>query len=144
MTFDDSMQMVKEFVAKRKKALNEEGKNTTLENIVLTSEDKQIVQARLNFPKNETFPFDFIVNENDAGQGSGFPKDFKPGSADNVMFSSLVSLQMQMRAESIVLNQCSNFHRLMTDLVINGCGSQNYLEEYKENDNPKYRMTCKW
>ena len=142
LSFNQSIEMAKEFVSKRERILRDEGKNASIGHIILTSEDKKIIQARTNFTKSKSFPFDFIINDRDAGQGSGFPKNFEVGSADNIMFSSLMSLQMQMRSESILVNGCSNFHKLIIDLVIHGCGSHNYLEEYQNNDNPKFRMRC--
>ena len=55
-----------------------------------------------------SFPFDFLVNERDAGQGTGDPKKFSSGefTPDDVMISSLISLQMQLYSESLVINSC--------------------------------------
>ncbi len=67
------MQLAQEFTAMRKKQLKEEenGKNASFDTIMLTSEDREVIQARLNYTQNVSFPFSFVINENDAGQGSG-------------------------------------------------------------------------
>lgn len=110
---------------------------------MLTSEDKKTIQSRLNYTKNETFPFDFVVNDEDAGQGTGFPGSFGE-NADHIMISSLISLKMQLYTESVVVNSCSNFHKLLADLVVNECGNLNYIESYSDNEKPEFRLNCGW
>ena len=141
LPFSDYIQVMRDFITKREKDLASQGRNTTITHIMLSSESKQIINARLDYVNNSTFPYDFIVNEEDAGQGTGNPRQYH-GAADRVMISSLISLQMQLSTESIVLNDCSNFHKLMLEQLRYECGYQNYFETYRQNVNPKYRMKC--
>lgn len=138
---------MREFIAKREKALaeqqNKRSNNVTLTHIMLTSEHKDIINARLDYTNDPSFPYNFIVNEEDTGQGTGEPKAFQD-SADDIMISSLISIKMQLHTESIIYNDCSNFHKIMIELSLHDCGVQNYHEKYKQNDNPKYRMKCAW
>ena len=153
------MQLVREFAEKRKKQYNINndtirGENSTNDNfvhdtVILTSESKDILQSRLAYiPKNESFPFEFIVNEEDVGQGSGNPNSFASSqngfTPDDVMISSLVSMKMQIHSESMILNSCSNFHILIGTLVHVGCSRTNYSETLLQNDNPEFRMKCLW
>ncbi len=138
------MDMIKDFLVKRTNALHEQGDNsTTIDKIILTSEEKKVVEGRLLYPKSETFPYEFIINNEDIGQGTGDPKHFK-GAADEIMLSSLISIRMQLRSESLLLNHCSNFHKLIMDFAVHNCGVQKYMETLVENDNPDYHLKCQW
>jgi len=143
--------MIKEFSEKRNKQRSNQDNSTMFpqlyETVILTSESKEILRSRLSYtPKNESFPFDFIVNEQDVGQGTGRPTSFMKGNnkflGDDVMVSSLVSLKMQLYAESLVMNTCSNFHFLIGTMTYLGCGLNQYSEGLKDNDNPKFRLKC--
>mmetsp|Transcript_1554 Transcript_1554/g.2076 ORF Transcript_1554/g.2076 Transcript_1554/m.2076 type:complete len:137 (+) Transcript_1554:327-737(+) len=135
--------MMREFIAKREKALADKGTNTTITHIMLTSEEKKIIDSRLAFTNDSTFPYEFIVNDEDAAQGTGNPRAYRD-LADHVMVSSLISTKMQLHTESVVFNGCSNFHKIMLDQSLHNCGVQNYFETYKDNDKPEYRLSCAW
>lgn len=137
------MEYLKDWVNTRTKTLREQGDDTVIDKIVLTSEDNAVMKARLSFPRNESFPFDFITNDNDITQSTGNPK-FYHSRADDIMLNSFVALKMQLNTESLSVNSCSNFHKIMLDQAIHDCGVQNYCEQYQDNVNPKYRLKCKW
>ncbi len=146
------MQVVREFGIKRSKARHnttaaaedeteteralEVDEELLYDTVILTTESKEILESRLRYvPSNESFPYEFVVNEEDVGQGSGNPNAFtrtfgeNKFDADDVMISSMVSLKMQLHADSLLLNSCSNFHVLI-DAVINengGCGQVSEL-----------------
>ena len=151
MPFSDYAQLIREFAAKR--TLARTGDNTTesslYDTVVLTSESRAMLDAaRFNYTGKEDFPFRFIINDKDVMQGHGSAIDFGNTTADynqdDVMLSSLTSIQMQMLSESTVLNRCSNFHRMIQSLLLMGCsGSKNnYMETLLQNDNPAFRMKC--
>ena len=143
------MRLGQELVEKRKrqKASDPFSQKYEYDKIVVTSETKEIITSRLRYmPKNNSFPFDFLVNERDAGQGTGDPKrrPWRRAGADNIMISSLISLQMQLYPESLVINSCSNWHKVMASLFRNGCGLARdfYVESLQTNDNPEFRVRC--
>ena len=100
--------------------------------VILTSEDEGILSQRLSYQEqpNDIFPMDFVVNENDAAQGTGLPSQYKE-RADDVMISSLVALQLQFLATTSVGNCCSNFYLMLLDLLRNGCGLHDHTFSIK-------------
>lgn len=143
LSFDKYMQLLRGFIDKRHNSLSEQGVNTTIDTIMLSSEDKEIIDSRLNYTKNETFPFEFIINDEDAAQGHGWAAGYGD-AADHIMISTLISMKMQLHTESVVVNSCSNSHKMIGDLVINECGNVNHYETYKDNENPEFRLSCAW
>lgn len=143
LEFYEYIELIKEFAVKRSKQINN-GTEILQDKVLLTSESSQVLKARFDYPKNDTFPFDFIVNEKDVGQGSGNPRSFNKANfkADDVMMSSLVTLKMQLFPDSLVVNYCSNFHNLIGAFVSMGCGYTNYIEGLSQNDNPELRVGC--
>jgi hypothetical protein len=120
-------------------------------NIILTSESADVLSSSAQYSKNKSFPFSIIKNDRDTMQGTGFSKRFssKGGdhvTADGVMLSSIIVLKMQMMAKHTVGNCCSNFHKLMADYVINGCGvvDGGTFECLQENPDLKFRLCCRW
>ena len=121
--------------------------------IVLTSEDKDVLDARFNYTKsNASFPFRFVVNEEDVAQGHGDPRSFhgemngKKWNADNVLISSIVTIKLQMYPETLVLNGCSNFHRqILWHFRMMGFTSLQdaHTQTLLQGTNPKYRPRCR-
>ena len=145
------MRLGQELVEKRKrqKASDPFSQKYEYDKIVVTSETKEMIMSRLRYmPKNSSFPFDFLVNERDAGQGTGDPKTriWLTTGADNIMISSLISLQLQLYPESLAYNSCSNWHKVIASLFRNGCGLARdfYLESLQNNDNKEFRVGCNW
>ena len=145
------MRLGQELVEKRKrqKASDPFSQKYEYDKIVVTSETKELIMSRLRYmPKNSSFPFDFLVNERDAGQGTGDPKTriWLTTGADNIMISSLISLQLQLYPESLAYNSCSNWHKVIASLFRNGCGLARdfYLESLQNNDNKEFRVGCNW
>ena len=135
------MQVAEEMAVKRSGQTS-----STYDTIVLTSEDREMMEARANYTRNETWRFRFVVNANDTLQGHGRPKRYQTENftADDVMISTLVALQMQLLPGTVVLNGCSNFHKVIGSFYSSGCANvrQPYYESLKKVDNPSLRMKC--
>ncbi|GFH56979.1 hypothetical protein CTEN210_13456 [Chaetoceros tenuissimus] len=155
LDFDQYMQLVQETSYNRTIARNSHATTNMYDTIVLTSEARDILDARFNYTKNESFLFRFIVNEEDVTQGVGNPRHFKgidrfnetkKWGADEVLLSSLVTVKMQMLPETLVINGCSNFHRnvLWHFRRMGFTKLKNvHTETLIMNQDPKYRMTCR-
>ena len=142
-TFDNYMEMIEDWITLRTKKLRKQDDNSVINNIILTSEDKSIIASRSSFPKSDSFPYEFIVNENDIFQGTGRPQQFGE-RADAVMLSSMVSLKMQLHAESLLLNHCSNFHKLIYEIASNDCGLGKEVSLLSDSENPSFHLKCDW
>mmetsp|Transcript_26794 Transcript_26794/g.38447 ORF Transcript_26794/g.38447 Transcript_26794/m.38447 type:complete len:248 (+) Transcript_26794:3-746(+) len=120
--------------------------------IVLTSESAMILEARKSYEgPNTTFPFRFIVNENDVLQGTGDPGSYHKMlalnvTADDIMFSTITSIAFQMMSKVVLGNHCSNFHRMMPGFVNRGCGAAHdgAMEWIQQSDIPEFRICCAW
>merc|ERR1712176_523975 len=116
--------------------------------IILTSESSKILRSRFQFQRNNTFPFKFIVNENDVTQGTGRPNHFQKISSnitsDEVMLSTVMALKMQLLGQSTILNCCSSFHKVILSFLRRGCGAvqMNHFECLQDNENPLFRLCC--
>jgi hypothetical protein len=152
MPFDNYMQLALEVSIKRSNQLlasNKTSEDLTGDQknlykfLVLTSDSKQMMDQRFRY--NESFQFEFIVNSNDIGQGHGRPRSYS--NKDTVMIDTIAALKLQLMPETLIINSCSNFHRLIESFYW-GCGggggNGGYLETLKENDNPSFRMKCAW
>jgi hypothetical protein len=113
--------------------------------IILTSEDRNILDASRQYQDNLSFPFRFIVNENDILQGSGNPKHFRDRS-DDIMLSSIVAIKLQFYSKFSIGNCCSNFHLVLFDLLREGCGAvtDNEVMCLQEYPDPRYQLCCGW
>ena len=151
MDFASYMQLAHELAIKRtlhwrkkNEVTNSSATKIMYDTIVLSSESKHMLEARFAYSKNESFPFRIIANDEDCAQGHGKPKRFFGGIADNVMVSTMAALKMQLIPETLVLNSCSNFHKLVGD-IYGVCRENNnggYKEYLIDNDNKKFRMKC--
>ena len=140
MPFSSYMQLAKEMAVKRVKQRGASNVSQIhYDTIVLSSESKDVLEARHNCTSNSSFPFRFVTNDQDAGQGHGKPKRFK--NRDHVMVSTMAALKMQLMPDTLILNSCSNFHKLMLGFI-EGCGMQQYVENLLNNDNKKFRLQC--
>ena len=50
--------------------------------LIMTTEDPKIFNDSLAYQQNHSFPFQFLVNDNDNMQGSGYPRDFASGEEE--------------------------------------------------------------
>jgi hypothetical protein len=139
LEFDKYMQLAKETfkIADSSSSTQHRG------SIILTTEDNTIFQRRLAYNSSTGFALDFVVNEKDTFQGTGDTRAFKK-DADAIMISSLVSIRMQMYAgKKVYGNCCSNFHNLIFDFLLSGCGmakEATCLQETKDYKN----VCCRW
>lgn len=140
LAFDRYMQLAKETweTTTKNGTTIASGKRGTL---IMTTEDKALFEKRLFYNKESGFPLDIVVNDKDPLQGSGLAKTFGE-SADRIMISSLLALQMQLRSGYLYGNCCSNFHLMLFDFAKEGCGltmKATCLQETKD-----YRVCCGW
>lgn len=149
MSFDDYMQMVREFAAKRTHTRNNNTssvlKGMPYDTIILTSEDATIMKSRFAYSNRSDFPFRFVANDEDVVQGGWGGKVSGEYTADDILISSFTSVKLQLAAESSIVNGCSSFHRqIMWNLREMGFAKsrQWYTETLNQNENPKWRMKC--
>jgi hypothetical protein len=113
--------------------------------ILLTSEDENVLPRRMPFAKNNSFPFDFLVNDNDVQPGNGLPRTYLD-RADAIMISSLTAIKIQLQASVLVGNCCSNLHSMLFDFVRDGCGADPDIEFecLDRSEDERFRICCGW
>lgn len=151
LTFDHYMQIVQQFSPKDNNLSSWPMNAKQRRHIILTTESIEMLQARHKYNRNQSFPFYLIANDQDVAQGTGNPRYYKDFlsrnvTADDIMLSTMTSLNMQLMAASTVGNCCSNFHKLMLEFLSRGCGAapSNNFECLQENKNPRFRLCCQW
>jgi len=131
--------------------------------IILTTESDSVLKEKDAFMADVDrvrqlvpFPFEFVLNNFDIHQDTGNPLDNVPehnldvvleeNNADQVMLSMVSSLQLQLLARHSRGNCCSNFHRLLFELLDGGCGAsyERGLECLNYNEDPELRICCLW
>jgi hypothetical protein len=137
LEFDKHMQLAKESFESADSSSSTQHRGS----IILTTEDKNIFQQRLAYNASTGFALDFVVNEKDTFQGTGHTMLFK-NDADDIMISSLVSLKLQMYAKKVYGNCCSNFHNLIFDFLLGGCGMAEKVTCLQETKD--YNICCRW
>ncbi|KAG7363128.1 hypothetical protein IV203_026488 [Nitzschia inconspicua] len=93
--------------------------------LIMTTEDPAIFNESLPYKLNASFPFEFLVNDQDNMQGSGFPKDFRD-QGENTIVSTMTALLLHLSAGRVYLNCCSNFHSVIRNLITAQCGAQRH------------------
>jgi len=113
--------------------------------ILLTSEDESVLPLRHSYENNRSFPFDFVVNEQDVQPGNGLPRTYRD-KADAIMISSLTAMKIQLRSNILVGNCCSNFHSMLFDFVRGGCGADPNIqyECLDRIEDDRFRICCGW
>ena len=123
--------------------------------IVVTSESPQVhddqeLFLKESIGKNKSIPFQIVNNNFDLRQGTGDPafmsSSGKNISLEDIMLSSISSLQLQLQARYSVGNCCSNFHLLLFDFLEEGCGpvKEHRHECLQDSQYPEYRLCCLW
>lgn len=102
---------------------------STRPRLILTTEDPSIFNKSLPFQQNASFPFEFLVNDEDNMQGSGFPKDFRD-QGENTIVSTMTALQLHLTPSQVYLNCCSNFHAVIRNLISAQCGAVRHGNAY--------------
>lgn len=168
LTFEQYMRVLTQIWNRNKDSITQKMKELQVDklNIILTTESEAVIHEKDAFMANETlrnkvpFPFRFITNDYDVQQDNGNPHqnledafDYlglshtaKPVDADEVMLSMMSSLKAQMMARYSIGNCCSNFHRILFELIDGGCGAayQSEPECLQTNENPEFRICCVW
>ena len=72
--------------------------------------------------------------------------DFSTNDADAIMISALSSLKAQLLPRLSIGNCCSNFHVLLNDFLLEGCGaaSTNTFHCIQESEDPLLVVCCGW
>lgn len=143
MEFHQYMQLANETWANiTSSASNTSDTGNTRGKLIMTTEDPTIFEQRHSFPGSHEFPLDFVINDEDPLQGTGNTKSFQD-AADTIMISSLVALQMNLHADIIYGNCCSNFHLVLFDLAREGCGVTSKTPICLQ-ETEKYNICCHW
>jgi hypothetical protein len=100
--------------------------------LIMTTEDPNVFNESLSFQQNASFPFQFLVNDQDNMQGSGFPRDFR-NQGENTIVSSMTALQLHLSAGRVYLNCCSNFHAVIGTLLGAQCGAVRHGSTFVNN-----------
>jgi len=125
--------------------------------VVFTTESKSVVKEQEDFAANQTLQqsydlnFNFVTNSKDINPDSGFIVEVTGAAhqdtADDAMISSLSSFKTQLLPRMSIGNCCSNFHTMLNDFLMEGCGAAPdntfyCLQEYE--DNPLLQVCCGW
>lgn len=126
-------------------------------NIVVTTESKQVLyeqaqyaaEMKSNVDNHSIFSVQFITNPFDVTQDTGYFDGSTTATqytVNQIMLSSISSLQLQLHTRTTVGNCCSNFHLLLKDLLSVGCGSLPFhaFQCLQDHANPAYRICCSW
>ena len=103
--------------------------NNTRPKLIMTTEDPQVFNNSLAYQRNASFPFEFLVNENDNMQGFGYPRHFR-GEGESTIVSSLTALKFHFNAGRVYLNCCSNFHAVLNRLLQGQCGARRHRHDF--------------
>jgi len=125
LSFAQYMDLVAAFMEREKEEGNE------IKNIILTSESKAMIDARLEYD-GKIGGATFFINSDDSMQGSGRPRHYKNEvlvqegiSPNQIMASTLTALNLQLYSKITIANCCSNFHKFMMQVrQYAGCGSE--------------------
>jgi hypothetical protein len=93
--------------------------------LILTTEDPEVFEQSLAYQTNASFPFHFLVNNQDNMQGSGYPREIQH-NAENTMVSTLIAIQLQLSASKVYLNCCSNSHVVINYMIKGQCGAHRH------------------
>lgn len=132
-------------------------RSSPLSNVVVTTESKQVLieqskyasEIALDTDESTSSPIHFITNPFDVTQDTGYVDDLSEESsptANQIMLSSISSLQLQLHTQFTIGNCCSNFHLLLKDLIGVGCGSHllHTFQCLQDHSNPAFRICCSW
>jgi len=122
--------------------------------VIFTTEATDLRKEQEKFAGNSTWQstlkhrFSFVTNSKDVTPNTGKlkPRHQVQNSADDIMISSLSSLQAQLLPRISIGNCCSNFHDLLADFLYAGCGaaSTNTFVCLQEYPDPRLRICCGW
>ncbi len=118
-------------------------------------------------PIDRSYDYKLITNPLDVTQDTGYFEDrtkhqspnqsvfMGDPTANDIMISTLSSLQLQLYATHLTVgNCCSNFHLILKDLLHIGCGvaaahdddhhHHHQFQCLQNHPNPQYRVCCSW
>lgn len=152
LSFDDHMRVSSDLWGKYLNISRGE-KVATEPTIIFTTESRSVIKDHAKFMNNSDlkaalpFNFRFVMNTEDVLPNTGkLSRGGRSHTADEAMLSAMSSLQVQMAARFSVGNCCSNFHALLSDYLMEGCGAarENTFLCLQEHSNPYYRLCCGW
>ncbi len=135
-----------------------EANNSTLTkpSVVFTSDSKAMAKEQVDFSSNSTIQrtlphqFEFVTNLRDRHPDSGYArgKEIRTSNVtlDDAMLDVMSTLKLQMLPRVTMGNCCSNFHVLLGDFLMEGCGaaSENTFHCIQEHPDPRYLLCCSW
>lgn len=134
LSFDTYMQLTNETFREEQPSYSGSSK------VMITTEDSNIANASRDYRA-----LSIIMNNADVHQNTGRPGNYKyKYNAGPIMTSSLIALKLQMYPQRTFGNCCSNFHRVLFDLLESDCGLSERRECLSDHPNPDYRVCCGW
>ena len=125
--------------------------------VVFTSESKAVALDQIEFASNTTLQhtlertFDFVTNLQDQHTDTGSARESwkirnQNVSNDENMLQTMTSLKLQLLPRYSLGNCCSNFHVLMADFLMEGCGKarDNTYTCLQEHPDPRFIVCCSW
>ena len=122
--------------------------------LLFTTESIDMVQQQVNYTaaaEHHQTLFRIVPNTHDVTPNTGFITNAAApatlsNTADARQISALTSLRFQLLARVSLGNCCSNFHTLLNDLLLAGCGaaSSNEFVCFQELEDPNLRICCGW
>lgn len=149
LSFDQHMQVVNSMWSRHRNTSS----TTSDINVLFTTESKAMVQEQKDFASNAAmqskYPltFNFVTNSKDVTPDTGFMKGVRDkNTVEESMLSSISSFKAQMLPRVSIGNCCSNFHALLNDFLMEGCGaaSENSFLCLQESEDPALRVCCGW
>ena len=128
-------------------------------------QQQQLQHPLSQLPIDRSYHYQFITNPLDVTQDTGYFEDrprtkhqypnqtmfMGDTTANDIMISTLSSLQLQLYATHLTVgNCCSNFHLILKDLLHIGCGvapARDHHHQFQclqNHPNPQYRICCSW
>ena len=118
--------------------------------LLFTTESINMVQQQVNYTAAAyQSMFRIVSNTHDVTPDTGFITNaaaVTSYTADMSQLSAITSLQFQLLARITLGNCCSNFHTLLNDLLLAGCGAapSSQFVCFQELENPHWRLCCGW
>jgi hypothetical protein len=111
--------------------------------VVITTEATDIANASRSYDTAGNLTI--VMNRDDILQDTGRPRTPKYRTqADAIMESTLVAIKLQLHTKFTIGNCCSNFHLVLFDLLMEGCGLSETQQCLQETTNPAYHVCCQW
>lgn len=123
--------------------------------VMVTTESPDVVQQQMEWMKNtqsatwQKLQFQVFRNSFDVTQGTGLLAKRKDQStlSDDIMLSVLSSIRAQFSHRVVLGNCCSNFHKIMQELIVHGGCSSRWDSQFvclQHHPNESFQLCCAW